>query len=57
MFHLYTDVRGAADTTKCMPFLIIKGICDWKYALECMRSHEHSVKHIDAMITFSRRCN
>jgi len=34
-----------------------KGICDWKHALEHMRSHEHSVEHIDATITFSRRCH
>jgi len=55
------------DTTKCAhflikkgicdrKFLIKKGICDWKYAEERLRSHEHSMEHIDATITFSRRC-
>jgi len=57
MFHLHTDVRGAADTTKCVYFLIRKGIFDWKHALERLRSYEHSMEHIDATITFSRRCN
>jgi len=46
-----------ADTTKCAHFLIRKGICDWKQALERLRSHEHSMKHKDATITFSRRRN
>jgi len=30
---------------------------DWKQALERLMSHEHSMEHIDAKITFSRRCN
>jgi len=34
-----------------------KAIFDWKHALERLRSHEHSMEHIDATITFSRRCN
>jgi len=53
MFHLYTDVRGAADTTKCVHFLIRNGI----FAVERLRSHEYSMEHVDATITFSRRCN
>jgi len=46
-----------ANTTKCAHFLIKKGIFDWKHVLERLRSHEHSMEHIDATITFSRRCN
>jgi len=46
-----------ANTTKCEHFLIRKGICDWKLSNERLRSHEHSMEHIDATITFSRRCN
>jgi len=47
----------SADTTKCAHFLIRKGIFDWKHALGRLRSHEHSMEHIDATITFSRRCH
>ena len=36
------------DTTKCAHFLIRKGIFDRKHALERLRSHEHSMEHIDA---------
>ena len=32
-------------------------ILDWKHALEGLRSHEHPMEHIDATITFSRKCN
>jgi len=46
-----------ADTTKCEHFLIKKGILDWKHVLERLRSHEHSMEHVDATITFSRRCH
>ena len=46
-----------ADTTKWVPFLITKEIFDWNHALERLRSHEHSVEHIDDTITISRRCN
>jgi len=46
-----------ADTTKCVHLLIRKGIFDRKHALERLRSHEHSMKHIDATIIFIRRCN
>jgi len=46
-----------ADTTKCAHFLIRKGIFDWKHVLKFLRSHEHSMEHIDATITFSRRCH
>jgi len=46
-----------ADTTKCAHFLVRKGFCDWKHALERLRSHEHSMQQIDATIAFSRRCN
>jgi len=45
------------DATKCAHFLIRKGIFDWKHARERLRSHEQSVEHIYATITFSRRCN
>jgi len=38
-------------------FLIRKGIFDSKHALEHLRSHDHSMKHIDATITFTPRCN
>jgi len=44
-------------TTKYAHFLIRKRIFNWKHALERLRSHEHSMKRIDATITFSRRCN
>jgi len=44
-----------ADTTKCAHSLITKGIFDWKHALERLRSYGHSMKHIIAWITFSRR--
>jgi len=44
-----------ADTAECAHLLIRKGICDLKHALERLRSHEHSMEHIDATITFSRR--
>jgi len=43
-------------TTKCEHFMIRKIICDWKHALERLRSHEHSMEHIDATIAYSRRC-
>ena len=46
-----------ADTTKCAHFLIGKGICGWKYAVDSLRSHENSMQHIDATSTFSRRRN
>ena len=46
-----------ADTSKCAHFLIRKGIYDWKHAPERLRSHEHSMEHIDATIIFGRRCN
>ena len=46
-----------ADTTKCAHFLMRKGLCDWKHALERLKIHEKSVEHIDVTITFSRRCN
>ena len=46
-----------ADVTKRAHFLIRKGIIDWKHAHERLKSHEHSMTHIDATITFSRRCN
>jgi len=46
-----------ADTTKYAHCLIRKEICDWKHALDRLRSHEHSVEHIDATITFRRRCD
>ena len=46
-----------ADATKCAHFLFRKGICHWKHPLERLRSHEHSVEHMDATIAFSRRCN
>jgi len=36
------------DMTKCAHFLIRKGFCDWKHALERLSSHEQSVEHIDA---------
>jgi len=36
---------------------IRKGIFDWKLALEHLRSHELSVEHIDATLTFNCRCN
>jgi len=42
---------------QCAHFLIRKGIFDWKHALKRLRSHEHSIEHIDGAITFSRRCN
>jgi len=45
------------NTTKCTHFHLRKGIFDWKQALERLRSHEHSMEHKDATITFSRRCN
>jgi len=54
VFHLQTDVPNA---TKFAHFHIRKGIFDWKQALERLRSHEHLVEHIDATITFSRRCS
>ena len=43
------------DTTKCVHFLIRKGILDWKHVLERLRSHEHSLEHINATIIFCRR--
>jgi len=46
-----------ADAAKCAHFLIRKEIFDWKHALERLRSHEQSMEHMDATITFSRRCN
>jgi len=46
-----------SDTTKCAQFPTRKGICNWKHALERMRSQEQSVEHIDATITFSHRRN
>ena len=46
-----------ADTTKCAHFLIRKWTFDWKHALERLRSHEHSMEHVDATIIFSGRCN
>ena len=55
VFHFYRLM--CANTTKCARFLIRKGIFDWKQARERLRSHEHSMKHKDATITFSRRCN
>jgi len=36
-----------AATTKCAHFPIRKGIFDWKHTLERLRSHEHSMEHID----------
>jgi len=46
-----------ADTTKYAHFLIIKGIFDCKHAYERLRSRRYSTEHIDATITFTRRCN
>jgi len=53
----FTSRLMSADTTKCAHFLIRKGICDWKHALERLRSQEQSMKHIDATLTFNCRCN
>jgi len=36
-----------ADTTECEHSLIRKVIFDWKHALELLRSHEHSMEHVD----------
>ena len=55
--YCFTCRLMCADTTKCAHFLIRKGICDWKHALERQRSHEKSMEHIDATITCSCRCN
>jgi len=46
-----------ADTKKCAHFLIRKATCDWKHALERLRSYEQSMEHIDATITYIRRFN
>jgi len=42
-------------TTKGAHFVIRKGIFEWKHALDRLRSHEHSMEHIDDTITCSRR--
>jgi len=61
--HLQTCVKYftcrlmCADATKCAHFLIRKKIFDSKHALERLRSHQQSMEHIKATITFSRRCN
>ena len=52
--YCFTCRLMCVDTTKCAHFLIRKGICHWKHAHERRRSHEHSMKHTDATITFSR---
>jgi len=44
--YCFTCKLMCADTTKCAHFLIRKGIFDWKHALERLRNHEHSMKHI-----------
>jgi len=46
-----------ANTTKRAHLVIRKGIFDWTHALERLRSYEHSMEHIDATITCSRKCN
>jgi len=56
-FTKFTCRLMCADTTIREHFLIRKGIFDWKHVLERLRSHEQSLEHIDATITFSRRCN
>ena len=47
-----------ADTTKWAHFLIIvEKESSTGSKLLRLRSHKHSMEHIDATITFSRRCN
>jgi len=41
-----------ADTTKCAYFLIIKAFYNCKHILERLKSHDQSVDHINATITF-----
>ena len=39
----FTSRLICADTTKCVHFLIRKGVFDWKHALERLRSNGHSI--------------
>jgi len=41
LFHLYSRLM-CTDTTTCAHFLVKKGICDWKHAIERLSSHEQS---------------
>jgi len=52
-------LRVCADATNLRDSLLVirKGILDWKHTLERLRSHEHPMARIAAMITFSCRCN
>ena len=47
--NCFTCRLMCADTTKCAHFLIRKGLFDWKHAHESLRSHEHSMEHIQGV--------
>lgn len=44
-----------SDALHSQSLLIGSGICNWKHALERIRSHEQSKEHIDALIAFNCR--
>lgn len=53
--YCFTCRLMCSDALQSQSLLIGTGFCNWKHALERLRSHEQSKEHMDAMIAFNHR--